>query len=195
MSIAGSWNYDWVDQPLQYGVVWTYVLGMHYLEDVALVEDWGCGCAFSRRFRRGAYRGIDGSPSRWTDHVADLETYRSQTPGLFMRHVLEHNPNWRTILANALTSFTERMVLITFMPFRSEQAESCPCDAGLALHAAVPNIYLPEPELLSMLQPYLTERITIQSRELETVFLLTKSSDHRPFKLDNPHGTIHAAPA
>ena len=34
-----------------------------------------------------------------------------------MRHVLEHNIEWRRILANALESFRNRMVLIIFTPF------------------------------------------------------------------------------
>ena len=35
----------------------------------------------------------------------------------FMRHVLEHNVEWRRILAGAIASFRKRMALIIFTPF------------------------------------------------------------------------------
>jgi hypothetical protein len=50
--------------------------------------------------------------------VVDLVQYRSSVPGIFMRHILEHNYEWAQILDNALASFTERMVLILFTPER-----------------------------------------------------------------------------
>ena len=50
--------------------------------------------------------------------VVDLVTYRSTVPGIFMRHVLEHNDDWARILDNALASFRERMALILFTPER-----------------------------------------------------------------------------
>jgi hypothetical protein len=62
------------------------------------------------------YRGIDGTASPRCAEVVDLVTYRSAVPGLFMRHVLEHNYEWARILDNALASFTERMALILFTP-------------------------------------------------------------------------------
>ena len=37
-----------------------------------------------------------------------------------MRHVLEHNVDWRRILANAVASFRKRMVLIIFTPMSDE---------------------------------------------------------------------------
>jgi hypothetical protein len=48
--------------------------------------------------------------------VVDLVAYRSTVPGIFLRHVLEHNEAWVQLLDNALASFTERMVLILFTP-------------------------------------------------------------------------------
>jgi hypothetical protein len=40
-----------------------------------------------------------------------------------MRHVLEHNPGWQAILANALRSFRRRMVLVVSTPFAAETQE------------------------------------------------------------------------
>ena len=39
--------------------------------------------------------------------------YRSSVPGIFMRHILEHNYEWARVLDSALASFTQRMALIT----------------------------------------------------------------------------------
>lgn len=91
----------------------TYELGAEFIGQLA-VEDWGCGLGWYRRFAKGTYKGVDGSWSPYADEVADLCEYRSQTPAVFMRNVLEYNPSdWQVIVDNALSSFTERMVLIT----------------------------------------------------------------------------------
>src|SRR5262249_5738702 len=42
---------------------------------------------------------------------------------IFMRHVLEHNADWRIVLGNALASFRRRMVLVVFTPFARETHE------------------------------------------------------------------------
>jgi len=55
--------------------------------------------------------------------VVDLVAYRSHVPGVFMRHVLEHNDEWARILDNAVASFTERMALILFTPERAATEE------------------------------------------------------------------------
>lgn len=94
----------------------TYKLGADFIGELP-VQDWGCGLGWFRRFAQGRYIGIDGSRSAFTDQVADLRDYRSTTPGLFMRHVLEHNPfEWQMIVDNAVASFTSRMVLVLHTP-------------------------------------------------------------------------------
>ena len=65
------------------------------------------------------YRGLDGTASPFCDAVVDLVTYRSCVPGVFLRHVLEHNDAWARILDNALASFTDRMAVILFTPERA----------------------------------------------------------------------------
>lgn len=103
-------------EPMKFGDEVTYKLGAEFIGDLP-VEDWGCGLGWFRKFAQGPYKGIDGSMSMFADEVADLREHRSRTPALFMRHVLEHNPfEWRIILDNALTSFTQRMVLVIFTP-------------------------------------------------------------------------------
>lgn len=126
-------------EPYPYGDQKTYDLGAQFLRDCAWVEDWGCGRGFFREFiRRGRYVGVDmGVDSVSGDNpfaatVVALEHYTSRAPGIFMRHVLEHNWTWRRILLNAVMSFTERMMLVIFTPLLPP--ESMMDEQVIALH-------------------------------------------------------------
>src|SRR6266508_4844169 len=119
-SMIGKWSYRDVKQ-FAYGDETSYRKGMAFLDGHGAIEDWGCGTAYAKRFAtRSAYVGIDGSPSEYRDKAADLRTYTSNTDCIFMRHVLEHNHEWRAILRNAIASFERRMVLIIFTPLSDE---------------------------------------------------------------------------
>lgn len=89
-------------------------------EDIQTVEDWGCGLGGFKHCIGAAQRyvGIDGSRSPYADLIADLTQYTSSADAVHVRHVLEHNPDWAPILANALRSFRRRMVLTLFTPFQ-----------------------------------------------------------------------------
>jgi hypothetical protein len=118
--VQGKWNYRTVKQ-FAYGDETSYRKGMEFLNGQGSIEDWGCGTAFAKRFAtRSAYIGIDASESQFTDRVADLRSYTSDVDCIFMRHVLEHNYDWKTILTNAVRSFRRRMVLVIFTPFGDE---------------------------------------------------------------------------
>jgi len=109
---------------LQFGGDTTYRKAMEFLEGCARVEDWGCGTAYARRFlKAGVYVGVDGSPNKFCDAQVELAEYTSRAEGILIRHVLEHNPDWRTILGNALASFTKRLALIVSTPFGPETRE------------------------------------------------------------------------
>lgn len=117
--MLGKWDhwYKGLADLTAYGSTETYDLGVEFLDGCSMVEDWGCGKGWLRTLiPPERYRGIDGSHSPFADQIVDLAIHRSTTPGLFMRHVLEHNYGWRKILENAVASFTERMVLIIFTP-------------------------------------------------------------------------------
>jgi hypothetical protein len=107
------------------------------------VEDWGCGLMMFRNFCRGEYVGIDGSESGANPVIHDLAEYRSDTPGLHMRHVLEHDYRWADILDNALNSFTERMTLILFTPIKDETQ-----DVGYTYEIDVPDIAFKESDIV-----------------------------------------------
>lgn len=129
--MIGKWA-DWyqrldLSKPLPYGDSKSYILGADWLKDCSLVEDWGCGTGWLRTLiAPERYRGLDGTETPFSDEVVDLTQYRSQVPGLFMRHVLEHNYEWGKVLDNALASFTERMVLILFTPMARYRTHSIP---------------------------------------------------------------------
>jgi hypothetical protein len=87
--------------------------------EVQLVEDWGCGfCGFKDYItEHQRYRGIDGS-SPHADVLTDLVRYKSDdADAILIRHVLEHNPDWRIILQNAVESTRRLLVLVLFTPF------------------------------------------------------------------------------
>jgi hypothetical protein len=107
--------------PRCFGCDTTYKRAAAYLADVGQVEDWGCGAGYFKRFvPEDRYRGIDLDPSAGCDQVADLATYNSETDGILLRHVLEHDLRWQSILRNAMASFRRRMVLVVFTPFVRE---------------------------------------------------------------------------
>lgn len=122
-SMLGKWDYSRVHWPMRYGEDdQTYQKGMEWLAPCAVVEDWGCGGGWARKYApaKAQYIGVDGSACAFTSKVADLVVYRSEVEGIFMRHVLEHNKEWAKILDNFMASFTKRAALIIFTPFRSE---------------------------------------------------------------------------
>src|SRR5688572_23437458 len=97
--------YRAVDDPEPYGLTPTYAMGVEWLRTLVTPE---------------RYRGIDGSQSPFADEIVDLAEYRSEAPGIFMRHDLEHDFRWPAILENALASDAERMFLALFTPFADE---------------------------------------------------------------------------
>ena len=115
-SMMNAWKYGEYIK-FGYGDDTTYVSGMAFLDGHGGIEDWGCGFAHAKAFvRKSQYTGLDGS-SGFADRIVDLTTWRSTADCIFMRHVLEHNTQWKAILGNALASFTKRMVLVVFTPY------------------------------------------------------------------------------
>ena len=124
VTMIDRWNiiYQRRQNVFKYGDDVTYKLGMDFLSDCKTVEDWGCGSTYSKKFCKSeSYIGIDGSYNVNADKQADLATYESAPDGIFMRHVLEHNYDWRPIIANAMKSFKRKMALIIFTPFSERE--------------------------------------------------------------------------
>jgi hypothetical protein len=159
---------NWTHFP-RYGVEESYKLGMDWLNPCYEVEDWGCGPAYSKQYRRGVYTGVDGTPG-FCDRVADLREYRSDVDGIFMRHVLEHNHDWQKILDNAIASFRERMSLIFFSPW-VEQTHVDNENDGIIVLA------FNKEDILKTIRPYLKGEIIVKRKDkpmYDTVFRLQK---------------------
>jgi hypothetical protein len=116
-TLYGPWNYTKQKEPWPYDDTESYRIAGDHVSDRGLVEDWGCGTAWMQRFVRGGpYVGLDGAWSRWAEKQVDLRSYRSDVPCAVMRHVLEHNRDWRQIAENFSASWHDRAALVLFIP-------------------------------------------------------------------------------
>jgi len=123
-----KWNgwYDKVDKlkgTFEYGNTVTYDKAAEYLQTCNIVEDWGCGGCFFKNKCKTTYIGVDGSNTPFADKKVELLNYTSNVDGILLRHVLEHNYEWKKILDNALKSFNKRMCLVLFTPLSTETKE------------------------------------------------------------------------
>lgn len=122
MTNLNKWDVIWrlhkAGDYTPFGSPLTYNKAAEWLKDCSLIEDWGCGRAFfSTIFEKGRVRSIDATKNPHVDLQADMAEYKSQVPGIIIRHMLEHNYDWATILENALGSFQQRMCIIIYTPF------------------------------------------------------------------------------
>ena len=113
---------------LRYGAADTYRLAADWLQTCPTVADWGGGTGFFRPFLPNSvrYTRVDGTqqPDRMAraltgndvQVLADLTTYREPSDGILLRHVLDNTDEWQPILANALTAFRQRLVVVTYTP-------------------------------------------------------------------------------
>jgi hypothetical protein len=138
--MTGRWSpwYNQPDPPRPYGDTTTYRIAEQWLAGLP-VEDWGCGYGWYKTIHDGDYLGIDGTPG-YADIVTDLVTYRSETPGLLLRHVLDHNVDWYDILTNAADSCTHTLVVILFVPPTRDDTTTL---IGWNRQLGVPDLALP----------------------------------------------------
>lgn len=165
MSNVGRWDrvYSLVTERRPYGDDTTYRLGADHLAPCSLVEDWGCGMGWMREhIGPDRYRGIDGSQTPYADEVVDLATYRSQVPGVFLRHVLEHDYRWAQILDNAAASATERLVVVLFTPLAETTHK-----IGGSSDPDVPDIAFRLGDMLDLLDEF---DVTVSHHETDTQY-------------------------
>lgn len=144
-TLYGPWSYRTAQKPFPYDDTESYRIAAKWVSGRGTVTDWGCGTAWMRRFIDGPYIGVDGAWSTFADVHADLRTYRSDTPCAVMRHVLEHNADWRTIAANFTDSWHDRAALVLFIPPQIEDIDT----AGEGWQ--VPDIGVSGPDLFEIL--------------------------------------------
>ena len=142
MGNAGKWErwYAKATERAPYGDATSYQAAEKHVQGLA-IEDWGCGTGWFQTIHAGPYRGVDGSWSRFADVVADLAIYRSMTDAVLLRHVLEHNYEWRAIAANAFAS-APLVVVVLFTPIAEEQTE-----IAWNNQIGIPDLALPLDEL------------------------------------------------
>jgi hypothetical protein len=185
--MADKWN-EWYKHltkddmgHFRYGNTETYELGYKFLQPCAKVEDWGCGAGgFRRLFTNGdeqRYIGVDGSKTPFSDIKADLTEYVSNVDGIFMRHILEHNYEWKQVLENACKSFRSRMCLILFTPFSDVTKEIA---HNLQHGVDVPDMSFSKNDLTDVFTKYgiTYELVSIQTStgySIEHVFYLKKA--------------------
>lgn len=114
-TMLGKWDYSGVSEvcysdPKQE----SYKKAAEFLKDN--VEDWGCGTGWAKRYFKN-YRGIEGSPAKNVDEIADLVNYTSNAENILMREVLEYNTDWKKVLENVNKSFRYKLCLIISTPF------------------------------------------------------------------------------
>lgn len=130
----------------RYGDTITYRLAAGFMADIGEIEDWGCGTGGFKRFYKGKYTGVDGSFNPFVDKVVDLREYQSSVDGIVMRHVLEHNYDWKLVLENAVASFNKKLCIILFTPFGPETKEMA---HNIKYGVDVPDISFNQKELES----------------------------------------------
>jgi hypothetical protein len=178
MSNLGKWEswYSNLSAPESYGDSKSYRIGAEELSNCSEVEDWGCGKGWFAQFLPDhvRYTGLDGSHSKFADKIVDLEKYTSTVEGVFMRHVLEHNYEWETVLSNALDSFTKKFVLCIFTPFSRGKTKQI----GYTDSIGIPDLSLSKKKLESMLEQYAYVYKNIESPETfygkEHIYIISK---------------------
>ena len=170
--MADKWN-EWYKNLtkddigcFRYSNTITYKSGYYFLNSCDKIEDWGCGTGgFKLQFTNNdlhKYIGIDGSITPFSDIKADLLEYISEIDGIFMRHVLEHNYEWKKILENACKSFNKKMCLILFTPFSDETKEIA---HNLQHGVDCPDLSFNKNELINIFQKY---NITFELQSIQT---------------------------
>lgn len=115
-----------LETPQTYGDSATYEMGAGWLAGCDPIYDLGCGKGgFWSTIRALGMStmilGVDGSQTPFAGRIVDLATFVDRpAPGVFMRHVLEHDFRWVDILTNAIALFDHRMVLVLFTPLQPE---------------------------------------------------------------------------
>jgi hypothetical protein len=93
-----------------------------------------------------------------------------------MRHVLEHNYDWKLILENACNSFTQKMCLVLFTPFSDETKEIAD---NLNHGVDVPDLSFDKNELIAIFNQHgihyeVITLSTLTGYYVEHVFYLTQ---------------------
>lgn len=157
----------------------SYHLAAGFLKDCKVVEDWGGGLGYLKELLPEGveYRNVDGSHNEFVDIEADLTSYMSPggVDGICIRHVIEHNPQWRQLLDHAYVSTKRKLCLILFTPLVKETHQ-------MSWHeqVGVPDIAFKTADLLPQVGQWDIHWTQIKSQTqygVETIFYMWRADD------------------
>ncbi len=172
--MLGLWSKTYEQMiPHRYGGDDSYVFAEKYLKGLD-VEDWGCGEGRFKDFHTGVYIGVDGSMANHRCHiVADLRKRRLYSPGILLRHVLEHNEEWQKVLRNAVRCATNTLVIVLFTPLQEKTHQ-----IGWSDEIKVPDIGFALEDIRAFLPKGTEEHLNIPSPStqygVEHIFVVMK---------------------
>lgn len=158
-------------QHARYATDATYELAAAWVGGCKTVADWGGGPGYLRRYLSPEtdYVCVDGTEQAGGPHVlADLTTYRVQSEGIVLRHVLDMTEDWEAILRNALAAFTQRMVVVTFTPDVPE-TRLTKLKSGWPLRAFNPG------DLRRLMAPWLMLEDVVETTHPERIYFLERT--------------------
>lgn len=165
-----SWYKKLPDAPssFNYGETVTYELAAEFLKDCETVEDWGCGAGGFFRYRPDAI-GVDGSNTKFAvKRNIDLKSYLSECDGVHLRHILEHNYNWDSILKNALISAKKKLVVTLFIPLNDNETTEI---ANNGIYGVdVPDISICKREFMDIVTSFNPANIAIDCLKTSTSY-------------------------
>lgn len=165
-----SWYKNLPEKPssFNYGDTITYELAAEFLKDCDTVEDWGCGAGGFLRFRPDAI-GVDGSDTKFaTKKNINLKTYTSKCDGVHIRHILEHNYNWESILRNALTSAVRKVVITLFIPLTEVDTVEVSYNAEYGVD--VPDIAICKKEFMDIIASFNPSNVSSECLKTSTSY-------------------------
>ena len=170
---VGKWD-NWYKElgetpsAYKYSETETYKIAADFLRGLDAVEDWGVGAGGFLNHLPTAI-GVDGSDTPFAQKkFIDLCNYVSKVNGVHLRHVLEHNYEWKQVLINALTSAKDKLVITFFIPFSGGETKELA--HNLIYGVDVPDLSISKKEFDIILQSFSTKKIEIISLENGTAY-------------------------
>ena len=153
----------------QYGTPDTYQLAANWLAGCPTVADWGGGTGHFRHYLPPTvrYTVVDSTQQYTRQVLADLRAYAAPSDGILLRHVLDHNEAWRTILENAMLACRHRIAVVTFTP---------PAHATrvVKMKSGWPILHFNVDEVRSVMGRWLFADIAVQTSHPEHVYLMER---------------------
>lgn len=122
ISRLGLWNNFWssrINRKSKECIIINYCKQLIIKNNITSMEEWGCGQAKIKSLIPNIkYLGIDGSNTGYQNKIYDLVEYKSNIECIFMKHVLEHNVEWKKILENLIESFQKLCIIVIHTPYQ-----------------------------------------------------------------------------